>query len=50
MYVEAIKWTMGLVDANVTPRPIPGLSGDVQTRKEICRARNAMSEFVDGAA
>ncbi len=24
MYVEAIKWAMGLVDADVTPRPVPG--------------------------
>jgi type 1 glutamine amidotransferase len=23
MYVEAIKWAMGLVDADVTPRPAP---------------------------
>jgi len=23
MYIEAIKWAMGLVDADVTPRPIP---------------------------
>jgi type 1 glutamine amidotransferase len=23
MYTEAIKWTMGLVDADVTPRPLP---------------------------
>ena len=23
MYVEAIKWAMGLVDADVTPRPLP---------------------------
>jgi uncharacterized protein len=26
MYVEAIKWAMGLIDANVTPRPIPNQS------------------------
>jgi hypothetical protein len=26
MYVEAIKWAMGLVDADVTPRPIPNRS------------------------
>ena len=24
MYVEAIKWAMGLVDADITPRPAPG--------------------------
>jgi len=23
MYVEAIKWAMGLVNADVTPRPAP---------------------------
>jgi hypothetical protein len=23
MYVEAIKWAMGMVDADVTPRPAP---------------------------
>src|SRR5271168_1578569 len=27
MYVEAIKWAMGLVDADVTPRPAPKQSG-----------------------
>src|SRR6202041_763010 len=27
MYVEAIKWAMGLVDADVTPRPAPAQSG-----------------------
>jgi type 1 glutamine amidotransferase len=26
MLVEAIKWSMGLVDADVTPRPLPGVS------------------------
>ena len=24
MYFEAIKWAMGLTDADVTPRPLPG--------------------------
>jgi hypothetical protein len=23
MYAEAIKWAMGLVDADITPRPAP---------------------------
>jgi uncharacterized protein len=32
MYVEAIKWTMGLVDADVTPRPVAKQSGN--TRKD----------------
>ena len=27
MYMEAIKWAMGLVDADVTPRPLPDQSG-----------------------
>jgi type 1 glutamine amidotransferase len=27
MYLEAIKWAMGLVDADVTPRPLPAQSG-----------------------
>jgi len=26
MYVEAIKWAMGLVNADVTPRPAPAQS------------------------
>jgi hypothetical protein len=26
MYVGAIKWAMGLVDADVTPRPVSGQS------------------------
>ena len=30
MYVGAIKWAMGIVDADVTPRPIPGQSGNAQ--------------------
>jgi len=30
MYVEAIKWAMGLVDADVTPRPLPSQSSSVQ--------------------
>jgi len=28
MYVEAIKWAMGLVEADVTPRPVTGQSGN----------------------
>ncbi len=28
MYVEAIKWAMGLVDADVTPRPVTDQSGN----------------------
>jgi hypothetical protein len=24
MWLEAIKWAMGLTDADVTPRPMPG--------------------------
>jgi uncharacterized protein len=32
MYVEAIKWAMGLVDADVTSRPLPAESG--AARKE----------------
>jgi uncharacterized protein len=27
MYVEGIKWAMGLVDADVTSRPLPKQSG-----------------------
>ncbi len=27
MFVEAIKWAMGLVNADVTPRPLPAQSG-----------------------
>ena len=30
MYVGAIKWAMGLVDADVTPRPLPGQSINAQ--------------------
>jgi len=30
MYVGAIKWAMGLVDADITPRPLPGHAADVQ--------------------
>ena len=30
MYVEAIKWAMGLVDADVKPRPVTNPSGDAQ--------------------
>ena len=29
MYVEAIKWAMGLIDADVTPRPIPQQTSNV---------------------
>jgi hypothetical protein len=28
MYVEAIKWAMGLVDADVIPRPVTDQSGN----------------------
>jgi type 1 glutamine amidotransferase len=28
MYVEAIKWAMGVVDADVTPRPVPKQSAN----------------------
>jgi type 1 glutamine amidotransferase len=28
MYLEAIKWAMGLVNADVTPRPLPAQSGN----------------------
>jgi len=31
MYVEAIRWAMGLVDADVTPRPLRGPSGDARS-------------------
>jgi type 1 glutamine amidotransferase len=31
MYVEAIKWSMGLVDADVTPRPLPSQSGNARS-------------------
>jgi hypothetical protein len=24
MYIGAIKWTLGLTDADITPRPFPG--------------------------
>jgi hypothetical protein len=30
MYVEAVKWAMGLVNADVTPRPLPAQSGNAQ--------------------
>jgi uncharacterized protein len=32
MYVDAIKWAMGLVDADVTPRPLTGPSGNAQNQ------------------
>jgi uncharacterized protein len=36
MYLEAIKWAMGLVDADVTPRPLPAQSGSAgNERKNI---------------
>jgi len=33
MYVEAIKWTMGLVGADVTPRPLPKQAAMGQSRE-----------------
>ena len=30
MYVDAIKWAMGLVDADVRPRPATNPSGDAE--------------------
>lgn len=30
MYVGAIKWAMGLIDADVRPRPLPGQSANAQ--------------------
>ena len=33
MYLEAIKWAMGLVDADVTPRPLPAQSGSVGSER-----------------
>jgi type 1 glutamine amidotransferase len=39
MYVEAIKWAMGLVNADVTPRPAPAqsraLSADVTSKSTL---------------
>jgi type 1 glutamine amidotransferase len=32
MYVEAIKWAMGLVTADVTPRPVPSQSAAQHAR------------------
>jgi type 1 glutamine amidotransferase len=31
MFVEAIKWSMGLVDADVTPRPLANPSGSAHS-------------------
>jgi type 1 glutamine amidotransferase len=31
MYVDAIRWAMGLVDADVTPRPLRSQSGDAHS-------------------
>ena len=31
MYVVAIKWAMGLVDADVTPHPVSGQYADGQS-------------------
>jgi uncharacterized protein len=38
MYVGAIKWAMGLVDADVTPRPLPGQSINAQDYRLISSA------------
>jgi hypothetical protein len=40
MYVEAIKWAMGLIDADATPRPLTDGAGMAQkhesrTEKEL---------------
>ena len=32
MYLEAIKWAMGLVDADVTPRPLANQSGNARNK------------------
>jgi hypothetical protein len=33
MYVEAIKWAMGLLDADVTPRPLTNQVGIAQNNE-----------------
>ncbi len=35
MYIEAIKWAMGLVDADVSPRSVPKQSGNTQNGGRI---------------
>jgi len=49
MYVDAIKWAMGLVDADVRPRPVANPSGDARNdgaKNQLGTDRNATSEFV----
>jgi hypothetical protein len=33
MYVGAIKWAMGLVDVDLTPRPLPRDAADAQNHR-----------------
>ena len=48
------KWAMGLVDADVRPRPVSNPPGDVQNHgakklaRHRARSRNAIREFVGG--
>jgi type 1 glutamine amidotransferase len=38
MFVEAIKWSMGLVNADVTPRPLPAQSGRAENERLTIRS------------
>jgi type 1 glutamine amidotransferase len=53
MYVEAIRWAMGLVDADVTPRPLPSPSGDAHSDSvrngALSGAREGYKEAPPGA-
>jgi hypothetical protein len=44
MYVEAIKWAMGLVDADVTPRPVPNRSAAIPSDRGMKDAQSVASE------
>jgi type 1 glutamine amidotransferase len=45
MFVEAIKWATGLVNADVTPRPLPTQSGSAGNER-----RNIRSDAVGPAS
>jgi type 1 glutamine amidotransferase len=43
MYVQAIKWAMGLIDADVTPRPIVNQSAAVRSGRGMNDALSVAS-------
>jgi uncharacterized protein len=46
MFVEAIKWAMGLVDADVTPRPVVKQSAALRNEGENNGAASAASPML----